>query len=178
MEFTDINDAFSIRVNPLGANAVGAGSSSSTPLGNIPPPPQMNTNEQVVVLPSMSQTPSPSGVYPDTVVPDPSRTQRASAQHSAYAPSAYPFIDAGSLAPPTVGEPGYLERMGARRKDLVKLFILSLMIALGISVHWLGSHYVAEFIDSSDFTARQRLAIRIAYPAAIAFVIWNLKAFQ
>ncbi len=174
MEFTDINDAFSVRINPLGANSVG-----STPMGQIPQPPAMNSNsDSVVILPPMMNTPATSGVYPDTMYGDTSKAQKASAQHSNYAPTAFPFVDAGSLQPPPLSEPGYFEKMGSRKKDVLKLVILALMVTLGISLHWLGSHYVAEFIETSDFSPNQRLAVRVGYPLAIVFVLWNLKAFQ
>jgi hypothetical protein len=176
MEYTDINDAFSVRINPLGANSVG-----STPMGTIPRPPAINSNtDPVVILPQMTNSPITSPVYPESIMSDPSKAQRASAQHALYSPSGFPFVDAGSLHPPVIAdrEPGYIELMGSRKKDVMKLFILALMVTLGISIHWLGSHYIAEFIETSDFTPRQRLAIRISYPAAIVFVLWNLKALQ
>ena len=175
MDLTDINDAYAVRVNPLGANPVG---DLSTP---VPPPPAMTTNaDPVVILPPISTTPvATNPVYPETVVSNALRTQQASAAHGAYAGSSAPYVDATQLTPPMVdAEPGYFEKMGLRRRDVMKLVVLAVMVTLGISLHWLGSHYVGEWIESSDFDAKQRLAIRVAYPALIVFVLWNLKALQ
>lgn len=179
MDLTDINDAYAVRVNPLGANPVG---DISTPISAIPPPPAMSTNtDPVVILPPVSSPPlSTNPVYPETVVSDALRAQQASSTHGAYAGASAPYVDAAQLSPPQLvdAEPGYFERMGLRRREVVKLLVLAVMVTLGISLHWVGSHYIAEWIESSDFDAKQRLAIRVSYPAIIIFVIWNLKAFQ
>lgn len=179
MDLTDINDAYAMRVNPMGATPVGG--DTSTPLSSIPPPPAMTTNtDPVVFLPPISNNPvSTNPVYPESVVSNALRSQQASSTHGSYSGSSAPYVDASSLAPPPADdEPGYFERMGLRRRDVMKLVVLSVMVALGISIHWVGSHYITEWIESSDFDAKQRLAIRISYPAIIVFAIWNLKAFQ
>lgn len=179
MDLTDINDAYAMRVNPLGANAIG--DVSSTTISAIPPPPAMQSNtEPVVILPPISSNPTATTpVYPETVVSNALKTQQASSTHGQYIEKQAPYVDASQLAPPLVdSEPGYFERMGWRRRDVMKLIVLAVMVTLGISLHWVGSHYITEWIESSDFDAKQRLAIRAAYPAIIIFVLWNLKAFQ
>lgn len=180
MDLTDINDAYATRINPLGANPIG--DVSSTPISALPPPPAVQSNpEPVVILPPISSNPTATTpVYPETVVGNALKAQQASSAHGQYSGGQAPYVDASQLAPPPLvdSEPGYFERMGMRRRDLMKLVICAVMVTLGISLHWVGSHYINEWIESSDFDAKQRLAIRVAYPAIIVFVLWNLKAFQ
>ena len=183
MDFTDINDAYAVRVNPLGATPVGD-SASGSPVAAVSPtgpaPPAVQTSpESVVILPPISSAPSTVPVYPETVVTNALQAQQASSAHGQYAGSQPAYIEAAQMNPPVVDlEPGYFERMGLRRRDLMKLVVLAVMVTLGVSLHWVGSHYVCEWIESSDFDPRQRLAIRLAYPAGVAFLLWNLKAFQ
>lgn len=179
MDLTDINDAYAVRVNPVGANPMG--DVSSTPISAIPPPPAMQSNpDPVVILPPISSPPAvTTPVYPETVVTNALSAQQASSTHGQYAGPQAAFVDAAQLAPPMAdAEPGYFEKMGLRRRDVMKMVVLAVMVTLGISLHWVGSHYITEWIESSDFDAKQRLAIRVAYPAIVVFVLWNLKAFQ
>jgi hypothetical protein len=172
MDFTDINDAYAVRINPVGVPPMG---------GDIPPPPAISQNtDPVVILPPMTHAASSTNpVYPESVVSNAMRAQQASASHAPVAVVPAPFVDASQLVPPMVeSDLGYFERMGLRRRDLMKMVILSVMVTLGISLHWFGSHYVSEWIESSDFNAKQRFAIRAAYPALVFFLLWNLKAFQ
>jgi hypothetical protein len=108
------------------------------------------------------------------------KAQQAAANHGPYTPQPAPFIQSSSLLPPPAAAqgPGYLERLGLKSKDVLRLVVLSLMIALGISIHWVASHYVNEWLESSDFNGRQRLAVRLGYPAIILAILWNIKAFQ
>lgn len=174
LSFTDFDDAYATRINPIGASPVGGGPGS----GTLPPPAVQSNPNPVVVMPSMTVGSSTVPVYPSSVPTGPVGAKPASASHGVYSPAHSPYIDSASLAPPADTEPGYFERMGMRRKDMVKLLVLAMMVALGISMHWVASHYVTEWMESSDFDAKQRLAIRLAYPAAIGFVLWNIKAFQ
>nr|WRJ69664.1 hypothetical protein TetV2_00215 [Oceanusvirus sp.] len=176
MEFlTDINDAYAVQINPVGANQMGGMGMND---GMIPPP-AMQKNDPVVILPPMSSSQTTTPTYPESVVVDASRAQQAAANHGPYAPKPAPYIESTKLDSPTITEePGYLERLGLRSRDVVRLIVLAFMIALGISIHWVGSHYITEWLESSDFNARQRLAVRLSYPVIIVAVMWNIKAFQ
>eukprot|EP00873_Tetraselmis_striata_P033777 jgi/Tetstr1/454041/TSEL_040960.t1 len=175
MEYTSITEAYVRDGSVPGANPVG-GSPAASPLS----PPAMQKNADIVsILPSMGSTPLPPHTQPETFVTNALRAQQASAAHGPYTPTPPAYIDAAQLEPPEAhGEPGYFERLGMRRRDVMKLVVCAVMITLGLSLHWVGNHYVTEWIESSDFDGKQRLAIRLAYPAAVVFVMWNLKAFQ
>ncbi|AUF82133.1 hypothetical protein TetV_041 [Tetraselmis virus 1] len=173
---TDIDSAYATQVNPImGYNNHHTGGSS----GGLLPPPAVQTNDPVVILPTMSSTPTTTPTYPETVVVDAIKSQHAAANHDHQQVVKPPFVESMDLEPPSLDEePGYLERLGLRTRDVIRLIILALMVALGISIHWIGSHYITEWLDSSDFNAKQRLAIRLLYPVIIVLVMWNIKAFQ
>ena len=94
-------------------------------------------------------------------------------QFNDYAP-AYPpiqnkrvYVDNG---------PTYWDRLIAKRVDIVKLFVLSLMIVLGLSLNTVASHYLEKYIDKSFMTASTELMLRLSYPMFILIIIWLLKA--
>jgi hypothetical protein len=169
---TDINDAYAVQINPVGANQLGPAN------GLIPPPPAVQNFDPVVILSPMSSTPTTTPIYPESMMVDATRAQQAAANHGVYAPRPAPYIESTKLDSPAIEEPGYIERLGLRSRDVVRLIVLAFMIALGISIHWVGSHYITEWLESSDFNARQRLAVRLSYPIMIVVVMWNIKAFQ
>lgn len=76
------------------------------------------------------------------------------------------------------GGPGYLERMGLERREVVKLLTLALMITLGLSMHWVLSYYCEAWVGGSDFTERQEFFARVVYPLGVLFVLWNIKALM
>jgi hypothetical protein len=81
-------------------------------------------------------------------------------------------------SPPSPYAPGYFQRLSIRSRDVYKLVLLSLMVTLGISLHWFVTHYVTTWLEDSDLTERQGLLVRLLYPAVVLFVLWNVKAFQ
>jgi hypothetical protein len=74
-------------------------------------------------------------------------------------------------------DPGYFTSLGMKRKDIQKLVILSLMVTLGIAFHWVIVNYYETWLSSWGLSGRQEFLLRVSYPAAIIFVMWNLKAF-
>jgi hypothetical protein len=76
-----------------------------------------------------------------------------------------------------VPDPGYLEYMWVRRRDVLKLIIISLVIMLAISSHYTIWHYMREYFDGATLTTSQELMLRVAYPIAVLVVLWHTKAF-
>ena len=74
-------------------------------------------------------------------------------------------------------EPGYLDSLWSRKRDLFKLCVLALVILLAISAHTAVWHYLEDFVDASDLTPGRELALRLAYPGAVLVVLWHFKAF-
>jgi hypothetical protein len=174
MNITDINDAYAMRINPVGAAAQGGDQYAGSTMLRAP---AVQSNEHVMVLLPMTQTPSTVPMFPDTAMGGEAR--QASAQHAVYVPQRAAYLDGGQMAPPAAPPaPGYFDKMAVRRNDLPRVAALAAMVTLGQGVHWVATHYLGEWLASSDFDFKQRLLIRLAYPAAVLFAIWNLKALQ
>ena len=80
-------------------------------------------------------------------------------------------------APLVPAEPGYLEMLWDRRRAVLKLCILSLVVLLAISGHATIWHYLQDYIEGTDLTNAQEVALRLAYPAAVLIVLWHIKTF-
>jgi len=58
----------------------------------------------------------------------------------------------------------------------MKLFILSIVIILGISLEKIGSHYVNQYLSSNDLTNVQELLVRLSFPIIIFIILWIIKS--
>lgn len=74
-------------------------------------------------------------------------------------------------------EPGYFELLWARRREIVKLVVLSLVVLLAISSHSTVWHYLQDYVDLQQLEGGKELAVRLAYPAAVLVLLWHFKAF-
>lgn len=75
-------------------------------------------------------------------------------------------------------DPGYLETLWERRRDVAKLAILSLVVLLAISAHSAAWHYLREFIETrTRLTYWQEVGLRVAYPIVILLILWHFKAW-
>ena len=70
----------------------------------------------------------------------------------------------------------FWDRLADKKWEVFKLFIMSLIIVLGLSIHGVANHYLDKYIGSAFLTEMQEAAIRVAYPAAIVLFIWIVKA--
>lgn len=76
-------------------------------------------------------------------------------------------------------DPGYLETLWQKRRDVAKLCILALAVLLAISAHSAAWHYLREFIETApNLSQWHELGLRIGYPVIVLVVLWNLKALQ
>ncbi len=72
---------------------------------------------------------------------------------------------------------GYLDKLFAKKKDLLKILQFSLIIVLALSLHFIIDYYMKYYISNNDLSFERELVIRILYPIAIIFILWNMKAF-
>lgn len=72
---------------------------------------------------------------------------------------------------------GYFDKLASKRKDVMRIIQLSLVIVLALSLHFIIDHYLQTYIKNNDLSFERELIIRVLYPVAIVFVIWNMKAF-
>ena len=75
-------------------------------------------------------------------------------------------------------DPGYLEQLWQRRRDVAKLCILSLVVLLAISINTAAWHYIREYIETHPtLTQWQEVGLRVAYPVVVLLVLWHFKSF-
>jgi hypothetical protein len=72
---------------------------------------------------------------------------------------------------------GYFDKLGSKRKDVMRILQLSLVIVLALSLHFIIDHYLKNYIKNNDLSFERELIIRLLYPIAVVFIIWNMKAF-
>ena len=72
---------------------------------------------------------------------------------------------------------GYLDKLFSKKKDLLRIIQFSLIIVLAMSLHFVIDHYIKYYIKNNDFTFERELIIRLVYPVAVIFILWNMKAF-
>lgn len=70
------------------------------------------------------------------------------------------------------------DRFASKKKDVFKLFSLSLTICLGISIHFVLSDLIKNYILNNEFTSSKELLIRMVYPISIFAFMWSLKVFN
>ena len=71
----------------------------------------------------------------------------------------------------------YLDKLFAKKKDVLKIIQFSLIIVLAMSIHFIIDHYLKYYIKNNDLTFERELIIRLIYPLSIIFMIWNFKTF-
>lgn len=78
---------------------------------------------------------------------------------------------------PAEAEPGYFDKLFGKKKELYKVLQLSLIITLGLSLHFMIDHYLAKYLSENEMSFERQLLLRALYPAAVLFVVWNLRVF-
>jgi len=70
----------------------------------------------------------------------------------------------------------FWDRMVMSRREVMKLFILSIVIILGISLEKIGCHYINEYLTSNDLTYIQELLVRFSFPIIVFIILWIIKS--
>jgi hypothetical protein len=73
-------------------------------------------------------------------------------------------------------EYSFWDRMAMSRNDVLKLFILSLIVVLGISIDRIGSHYIKQYLTDNILSPIQELIVRLSYPVIIFLFLWIIKS--
>jgi hypothetical protein len=71
----------------------------------------------------------------------------------------------------------YFDKLSNKKKDLGRLIQFALIVVLGLSIHYMIYHYLSSYITQHDMSAERQFVIRLLYPLAVIFVLWNLKVF-
>jgi hypothetical protein len=70
----------------------------------------------------------------------------------------------------------FWDRMVMSRREVMKLFILSIVIILGISLEKIGCHYINQYLSSNDLTNIQELLVRFSFPIIVFIILWIIKS--
>ena len=73
-------------------------------------------------------------------------------------------------------EYSFWDRMIMSKREVMKLFILSIVIILGISIEKVGFHYLSSYISSTDLTSTQEFLIRVSFPVIVFLLLWIIKS--
>jgi len=73
-------------------------------------------------------------------------------------------------------EYSFWDRMIMSKREVLKLFILSIVIILGISLEKIGSHYINSYLTSTDLSTYQELIVRLSFPIIVFIILWIIKS--
>lgn len=91
----------------------------------------------------------------------------------------YEYQEQPQQPPPVPQRPyqySFWDRMVMSRREVMKLFILSIVIILGISLEKIGCHYITNYLSSNDLTTFQELMVRLSFPIVIFIILWIIKS--
>lgn len=71
----------------------------------------------------------------------------------------------------------YFDKLSNKKRDLARLIQFALIIVLGLSIHYMINHYMSAYIANNDMSPERQFFLRLLYPVAIIFILWNLKVF-
>jgi len=73
-------------------------------------------------------------------------------------------------------EYSFWDRMVMSKREVLKLFILSIVIILGISLEKVGYHYITLYLNSTDLTTFQEFLVRLSFPIIVFLLLWIIKS--
>lgn len=73
-------------------------------------------------------------------------------------------------------EYSFWDRMVMSKREVLKLFILSIVIVLGISLEKIGFHYINAYLSSNDLSTLQEFMIRLSFPIIVFILLWIIKS--
>jgi len=74
--------------------------------------------------------------------------------------------------------PTYTEKMGYKRRDMLKVVTYALMILLALSLYSVIEMVIKETVVSYDLGYKQEVGLRGVYPLLLLFLLWNIKCFM
>ncbi len=74
-------------------------------------------------------------------------------------------------------QPGYLETMWSRKRDVTRLCIYALVVLLGVASNQVLWHYASQYAEAAGLSPWKEVALRVSIPVVALLLIWHLKAF-
>jgi hypothetical protein len=139
----------------------------------------LSNTQQPQQLQQLQQPPQQSS--PPQMSQQVQQSQQVQYQAPVYQPSVPQPTYYSQPAPPKkvvqrAPEYSFWDRMAMSRNDVLKLFILSLIIVLGISLERLGSHYIKQYLTDNVLSPLQEFIVRLSYPVIIFLFLWIIKS--
>lgn len=78
---------------------------------------------------------------------------------------------------PVESQPTYVDKLFSKKKEIWKFLQLALIVVLGLAIHNIVKYYMKYYISNNDLSTEREFFLRLLYPLAIIFVLWNLKVF-
>lgn len=72
----------------------------------------------------------------------------------------------------------FMDKFLDKKKDVIKLFNLSLTILLGMSMHYVIVDWLKDYIRLNTFSDNKEFFIKLAYPVTILMFIWVSKVIN
>ncbi len=76
------------------------------------------------------------------------------------------------------GNVSLLTKFISKKREMIKIFVLSLIILLALSLNDIIKNYLKLYILESDLNSRKEFLVRFAYPLTIFVFIWIIKVFR
>ena len=88
--------------------------------------------------------------------------------------------EAPTVASPTPRphQPSYIEMMGSKRKEIAKVIGYALMILFALTLYTAIDFWLKELVEKHDWSFKQELGVRLAYPFVVLFLLWNFKVLS
>lgn len=80
---------------------------------------------------------------------------------------------AAAMMPP---QESFWDKIAQKRLDVLKLFILAMVVLLGISMDRIATHYLNNYVGKAFLTETQEFLVRLSYPIIVILIIWIIKA--
>lgn len=72
----------------------------------------------------------------------------------------------------------YVDKLLSKKKDILKLLVISFVFLFAISVNHLVEHYLKQYLEENVLGAGKEFLLRLLYPAVVLLLLWNIKAFN
>jgi hypothetical protein len=125
-------------------------------------------------MPQMSTPPPP----PPPVTPPSMEIPAATMPHVQppevqYAPPPAMFQ---KQVPHPVPQDSMWEKISQKKVDVLKLFILAMVVLLGISMDRVATHYLTTYVGKAFLSETHEFLVRLSYPVIVLVILWLIKA--
>lgn len=126
----------------------------------------------------VSNVPPTASVTPPVPTVD---VPKATASHAQppdviYAPPMAMYAQQQPTAAALVPQDSFWDKVSSRKMDVLKLFILAMVVLLGISMDRVATHYLTTYVGKAFLSETQEFLVRLSYPVIVLIVLWFIKA--